>query len=64
MSQQLHQAVTKILAMPYFKNEQARSGGANYGHEAAVEVFIKEAGFNPVYKTKTKFNKISTPFSI
>jgi len=59
MSQQLHQAVTKILAMPYFKNEQARSGGANYGHEAAVEVFIKEAGFNPVYKTKTKFNKIT-----
>jgi hypothetical protein len=34
--------------MPYFKNEQARSGGANYGHEEAVSERIKEAGFNRI----------------
>lgn len=59
MSEQLHQAVSKILAMPYFQNEQARSGGSNYGHEAAVEVYIKESGFIQVHKTKTKFNKVT-----
>jgi len=45
MSQQLHQAVTDILAMPYFKNEQARSGGAKYGHEQAVSERVRQAGF-------------------
>jgi hypothetical protein len=50
MSQQLHTAVTKILAMPYFKNEQARSGGATYGHEEAVAKRIKDAGFTEVDK--------------
>jgi len=48
MSQQLHTAVTKILAMPYFKNEHARSGGAKYGHEKAVAIRIKDAGFTEV----------------
>jgi len=31
--------------MPYFKNEQARSGGANYGHEDAVADRIRSAKF-------------------
>ena len=51
MSQQLHAAVTEILAMPYFKNEQARSGGATYGHEEAVALRVKSAGFVQVDKT-------------
>lgn len=45
MSQQLHQALVNILSMPYFRNEQARSGGANYGHEEAVAEKIRQAGF-------------------
>jgi hypothetical protein len=48
MSKQLHTAVTNILAMPYFKNEHARSGGAKYGHEEAVALRIKDAGFTEV----------------
>lgn len=51
MSQPLHAAVTEILAMPYFKNEQARSGGAKYGHEEAVALRVKTAGFIQVDKT-------------
>lgn len=31
--------------MPYFKNENARSGGADYGHETAVAKLILKAGF-------------------
>jgi hypothetical protein len=50
MSQKLHTAVTDILAMPYFKNEHARSGGANYGHEEAVSLRVKDAGFTEVDK--------------
>ena len=45
MAYELHLALTSILAMPYFKNENARSGGAVYGHEDAVATKIKEAGF-------------------
>ena len=45
MSTQLHTAVKDILKMPYFKNENARSGGAHYGHEEAVAVRIRDAGF-------------------
>lgn len=45
MSTQLHTALESILKMPYYKNENARSGGADYGHEAAVADRIKTAGF-------------------
>ncbi|CAB4241637.1 hypothetical protein UFOVP71_175 [uncultured Caudovirales phage] len=51
MSQQLHTALTSILAMPYFKNENARSGGASYGHEDAVAIRIKDSGFTEQPKT-------------
>lgn len=51
MSTQLHQALTKILAMPYFKNEHARSGGATYGHEEAVAAVVEGSGFNRVDRT-------------
>lgn len=51
MGQQLHQAITEILAMPYFKNEQARSGGANYGHEDAVAERFRQAKFTEVNKS-------------
>jgi hypothetical protein len=52
MSTQLHSAMKEILAMPYYKNEHAQSGGAKYAHEDAVAVRIKNAGF-------TEFNKSS-----
>jgi len=51
MSQQLYQAVQHILKMPYYKNEHARSGNANYGHEEAVADRIKAAGFTEVKKS-------------
>lgn len=51
MSVQLHSALTSILAMPYFKNENARSGGAKNGHEDAVAVKFREAGFTELPKT-------------
>jgi len=50
MSTQLHSALTSILAMPYFKNENARSGGAVNGHEDAVAVKIRDAGFTELQK--------------
>jgi hypothetical protein len=58
MSKQLHTAVKNILAMPYFKNEHARSGGATYGHEEAVAIRIKDAGFTEVVKTKKNYPKL------
>lgn len=51
MSKQLHSAMTQILAMPYFKNEQAKSGGAHFGHEEAVAIRIKAAGFTEIQKS-------------
>jgi len=36
--------------MPFYKNENARSGSADYGHEAAVAVRIKSAGFTEYQK--------------
>lgn len=66
MSLQLHTAVKNILDMPYFKNEQARSGGASYGHEDAVADKIRHAGFTEVKRelyprvTKTLLKKWST----
>lgn len=50
MSIQLHTAINDILSMPYYKNENARSGGADYGHEAAVAVRIASAGFTEYQK--------------
>lgn len=52
MSTQFHSAMTAILAMPYFKNETAKSGGAIYGHEAAVAERIKAAGFVEINKSQ------------
>jgi hypothetical protein len=37
--------------MPYFENENAKSGGAKYGHEEAVAVRIKDAGFVEIDKS-------------
>ena len=51
MSTQLHNAIASILAMPYFKNEAHKSGGAVFGHEDAVAVKIKGAGFTEAQKT-------------
>ena len=51
MSKQLHKALTSILAMPYYKNDNARSGTTVAGHEDAVGVKIKEAGFTEVQKS-------------
>lgn len=45
MSSQLHRALTEILAMPYYKNEHAKSGKVTYGHEQAVALVISRAGF-------------------
>ena len=50
MSTKLHRAVKSILAMPYFQNENARSGGAKYGHEEAVAVKIRDSGFTEISK--------------
>lgn len=57
MSTQFHEAVKAILAMPYYKNEAARSGGADYGHEAAVAVRVAGAGFTEV--NKDQFPKLT-----
>lgn len=57
MSKQLHTALTSILAMPYYKNEHARSGGATYGHEDAVAIRIKDSGF--VEHPKTSYPKLT-----
>ena len=62
MSIQLYKAIEDILVMPFYKNENARSGGADYGHEAAVAVRIASAGFTEYQKEKT-FNS-SLPLKI
>jgi hypothetical protein len=46
MSEKLHSAITAVLAMPYFKNQHARSGTTDYGHERAVADVLKEHGYN------------------
>jgi hypothetical protein len=51
MSQQLHLAMKDVLSMPYFKNEAAKSSGADHGHEAAVAERIKSAGFTEVSRS-------------
>ena len=48
MSKELHLAVESILAMPYYRNEAARSGLADLGHERAVAELLLRAGFDQV----------------
>lgn len=50
MSAKLLKATKLILAMPYYKNEHARSGVTIHGHENAVSLKIKEAGFSEELK--------------
>jgi hypothetical protein len=57
MSQQLHSAMVAILEMPYYKNDNRRSGSSKDGHEEAVAIRIKDAGFTEV--PKDKFPKIT-----
>jgi len=56
MSQQLHSALVEILKMPYFKNDNRRSGASKDGHEEAVAIRVKDAGFTEV--PKSQFPKI------
>lgn len=51
MTTQLHLAISEILKMPYFENESAKSGGAKYGHEEAVAIRIRDAGFVEINKS-------------
>ena len=50
MSQQLHQALSDILTMPYFKNDHRHSGTSKDGHEEAVAIRFCDAGFVEVDK--------------
>ncbi len=50
MSTQLHTAMADILQMPYFKNDNRKSGSSKDGHEEAVAIRIKDAGFIEVDK--------------
>jgi len=52
MSQQLHQAMTTILAMPYYQNQAHKSGGADFAHERAVSEHVARAGFREVDRSK------------
>lgn len=45
MSTALYNAGVDILAMGYYKNENARSGSYNPGHEDAVAVVLEKHGF-------------------
>jgi hypothetical protein len=54
MSQKFYKAVKNILDMPYYKNENARSGNADYGHEAAIAERIHDAGFSQEQKESYK----------
>ena len=57
MSQQLHSAMTQVLGMGYWANQNARSGGATNGHEAAVADLIKQHGFTEY--PKSQFPKLT-----
>jgi hypothetical protein len=52
MCMNLRSAIEDILTMPYYKNEHARSGGAHFGHEAAVAERLKNAGFSEILREK------------
>lgn len=55
MCQQLHQAMTDILKMPYYRNYHAMSGNdAKAGHEVAVDIEIAKASF-------TRLNVVDYP---
>jgi hypothetical protein len=58
MSVQFQQAIKNILAMPYFKNDSARSGVFKVGHEDAVAVRLEQAEFvRCTLKNKVKSSK-------
>jgi hypothetical protein len=57
VSIKLRTAIESVLAMGYFKNENARSSKAVYGHEDAIAEKIKLAGF--AEELKEKYPKIS-----
>lgn len=63
MSQQLHTAMSQIIGMGYWANQNARSGGAAHGHEDAVANVIQQSGFVEIPKwqfpklTKTLLKK-------
>lgn len=54
MSLQLHNALQGILKMPYYKNQNARSGVVIHGHEDAVAATFKEYGFTELLKENFK----------
>lgn len=54
MSDQLYKAMQGILAMPYYKNQNARSGEVTHGHEDAVGNKLKEFGFTTCLKEDHK----------
>ena len=45
MSQQLRNAFVDILAAPYYKNERAKSGSFDAGHEDAIAAIFSDNGF-------------------
>lgn len=51
MSNQLLKATKSILLMPYYKNDQARSGQVVHGHELAVAIKLQESGFTITEKS-------------
>jgi len=51
MSQQLYNAGVEILKMGYYKNENARSGDYNPGHEDAVAAVLDNHGFTGFTQT-------------
>lgn len=54
MSAQLYQAMQGILKMPYYKNQNARSGEVIHGHEDAVGNKLSEFGFTNCLKENYK----------
>lgn len=63
MSTQLHTALKEILAMPYFKNEPARSGKVINGHEDAISIRLEEQGFIKLDNAKYTPPKQKSPLS-
>lgn len=55
MSAQLHNAISEIQKMPYFKNQHQTSAGAVHGHEDAIAQKFRESDFAE-YKTENKLN--------
>lgn len=54
MSIQFYNAVQGILKMPYYKNQNARSGEVIHGHEDAVGNKLRELGFKTCLKEDYK----------